>query len=475
MAAVVCVDFGSTFTKAALVDLERGAIVAAASHPTTLPGADGTGDVLEGYDACLASLVAEDARAADAEVLACSSAGGGLRIAVVGNEELVTAEAGRRVALSSGGKVVAVRAVSRDDDLADLDDPDVVLLTGGTDGGNADPLLAAARGIVDGGWRGPVVVAGNVEAQTEVAALLGGLPVVLADNVVPRIGVLAPDSARAAIREMFLTHVIGGKHLSSRGLVDGSPDGSVDGSGDGHAFTAMVRGATPDVVLTGVELLSRGLGPEQPGAGDVVVVDVGGATTDVHSVVELDPEDAGLARDVVALTPVTRTVEGDLGMRWSAVSTVQEAGLTELVDAAATAARGSRLPPGRRPAARGRGARGRRGDRPGRGGPRPQAARGTQQGRGQPRGARRRAHGQGPARGRPARRLGRRAAARRRRRRTTRAHAEHRRARRGRVAAATGAAGRRGPRLRARGRGAARRRASRGGTPAGAPSGDRSG
>ena len=64
----------------------------------------------------------------------------------------------------------------------------------------------------------------------------------LADNVVPRIGVLAPDAARAAIREMFLAHVIGGKHLSSRA-----------------DFTAMVRGATPDVVLTGVELLARGL------------------------------------------------------------------------------------------------------------------------------------------------------------------------------------------------------------------------
>ncbi|KRF06465.1 glutamate mutase [Nocardioides sp. Soil777] len=316
---VVCVDFGSTFTKAALVDVEEGAIVAAASHPTTLPDAHGAGDVLDGYDACLASLALRDARAADAVVLACSSAGGGLRIAVVGNEELVTAEAGRRVALSSGGKVVAVRAISRHDDLADLAEPDVVLLTGGTDGGNAEPLLAAARGIVEGGWRGPVVVAGNAEAQTEVAAVLAGLPVVLADNVVPRIGVLAPDSARAAIREMFLSHVIGGKHLSSRG----------------DDFTAMVRGATPDVVLTGVELLSRGLGPEQPGAGDVVVVDIGGATTDVHSVVELDPEDAGLARDVVALTPVTRTVEGDLGMRWSAVSTVEEAGLDHLAAAAA--------------------------------------------------------------------------------------------------------------------------------------------
>lgn len=334
MTTAVCVDFGSTFTKAALVDLEQGLIVAAASHPTTLPtpvpakeaggnvAGEVVGDVLDAYDACLAELAEHDPRAREAEVLACSSAGGGLRIAVVGNEELVTAEAGRRVALSSGGKVVAVRAVSRDDDLADLGEPDVVLLTGGTDGGNAEPLLAAARGIVDGGWRGPVVVAGNVEAQADVAAVLAGLPVVLADNVVPRIGVLAPDSARAAIREMFLGHVIGGKHLSSRVATDG------------HEFTALVRGATPDVVLTGVELLARGLGPDAPGAGGVVVVDVGGATTDVHSVVELDPEDAGLARDVVAQTPVTRTVEGDLGMRWSAVSTVEAAGLPELAAAA---------------------------------------------------------------------------------------------------------------------------------------------
>ncbi len=322
----VCVDFGSTFTKAALVDLAEGRIVASASHPTTLPAADGTGDVLDGYDACLASLVGTDPRAASAEVLACSSAGGGLRIAVVGNEELVTAEAGRRVALSSGGKVVDVVATAgRRGEALDLTAarPDVVLLTGGTDGGNAEALLDAARALVAGGWRGPVVVAGNVEARDEVSGILGPVPHVLADNVVPRIGVLVPDSARAAIREMFLAHVIGGKHLSARA-----------------DFTAMVRGATPDVVLTGVELLAHGLDEEHPGAGDVVVVDVGGATTDVHSVVEVDPETGsidgeGLAREVVATTPVTRTVEGDLGMRWSAVTTVAEAGPDDLAEAAA--------------------------------------------------------------------------------------------------------------------------------------------
>ena len=288
--AAVCVDFGSTFTKALLVDLVDGSVLAGAEQPTTL----GT-DVLDGYDACLAVLAQADPRATTAQVLACSSAGGGLRIAVVGNEELVTAEAGRRVALSSGGKVVSVRAVAGGDGLdLSADAPDVVLLTGGTDGGNREVILRAARGLVAAGWRGPVVVAGNADAREEVGAILADVPHVLADNVVPQIGVLAPGSARAAIREVFLSHVIGGKHLSQRG-----------------DFTSMVRGATPDVVLTGVELLADVV-------GEVVVVDVGGATTDVHSVVEVDPEqgatEGGLARDVVAPTPVNRTVEGDLGI-----------------------------------------------------------------------------------------------------------------------------------------------------------------
>ena len=305
---LLCVDVGSTFTKAALVDGETGELLATTDHRTTLDT-----DVLDGVDACRAQLALSHPAAVDAEVLACSSAGGGLRIAVVGNEELVTSEAGRRVALSSGGKVVAV--LSRASSSASFDElvstvrPDVVLLTGGTDGGDEEGIVDGARRLAASGWEGPVVVAGNVSAREGVVEELAGFPIVLADNVVPRIGVLTPEPARRAIREMFLAHVIGGKGLSSRA-----------------DFAAMVQGATPDLVLTGVEVLAA------VSEVDVVVVDIGGATTDVHSVVRLDPEDAGLSREVVATTPVTRTVEGDLGMRWSAESTWEAAASAGLVD-----------------------------------------------------------------------------------------------------------------------------------------------
>ena len=198
--AVVCVDFGSTFTKASLVDLTSARVVASAEHRTTIET-----DVLDGYDTCLASLVEQDPRAATAEVLACSSAGGGLRVAVVGNEELVTAEAGRRVALSSGGKVVAVLHGGLDAERLERlreSRPDVVLLTGGTDGGNGEAVEQDARSLSTAGWATPVVVAGNVDSQSVVRAAFeaSGTPCVLADNVVPQIGVLRPDGARAAIR-----------------------------------------------------------------------------------------------------------------------------------------------------------------------------------------------------------------------------------------------------------------------------------
>lgn len=305
----VCADVGSTYTKVAVVDLADGTLVATADHPTT-----SATDVLHGLDAAVAA-----AGAPAGNLYVCSSAGGGLRLAVVGYEELVTAQAGQRVALSAGGRVVHVAAGRLDGaGLRALRAarPDVVLLVGGTDGGDAEVVTHNATRLARARWRGPVVLAGNAEVTPELAGLLGdaGVPVTAAANVLPRIGVLEPGPARAAIRDVFLRHVIGGKKLSR-----------------GPRFASLVRAATPDAVLTGVELLG------DAAAGDVLVVDVGGATTDVYSV--LTP---GESADVAGTLWRARTVEGDLGMRWSAPGVIAAAAAERLpvppgLDAAAAA------------------------------------------------------------------------------------------------------------------------------------------
>ncbi len=318
---VLCVDVGSTFTKAVLVDIADGTLLATASHPTTLPqpGSHRGRGVLDGIDR-VRELVASDAGLSETtmravELLVCSSAGGGLRLAVVGYEPQVSAEAARRVALSAGGKVVHVCGGRLDGDgLSALRAarPDVLLLVGGTDGGNAEVLLHNANRLARARWATPVVLAGNVEAAAEAEQVLqaAGRQVTVTANVLPRIGVLDAVPARAAIREAFLAHVIGGKHLAR---------GRMDHGGGSSTFARLVRAATPDVVLAGVEVLADGCpGHGVGGAGDVMVVDIGGATTDVYSVVTPVGEDASLAKDVVAMLWRARTVEGDLGMRWGA-------------------------------------------------------------------------------------------------------------------------------------------------------------
>jgi uncharacterized protein (TIGR01319 family) len=305
---VLCVDIGSTFTKAALVDAGAGTLLATGAHPTTL-----SGDVLDGVRAARAEAERR-AGVTASDILACSSAGGGLRLAVVGYERAVTAEAGHRVALTAGGHVVHVHAGPLDEDGTDAlhaARPDVVLLTGGTDGGNADVLVHNARAIGVARVAAPVVLAGNAAAAADAADELARAHrhVVVTGNVLPAIGTLDPAPARAAIREVFLRHVIGGK--LGGGL---SPDASSAG---------LVRAATPDAVLTGVELLAT--------AGDVVVVDVGGATTDVYSAVSADAP--GFEGDVAPLRHA-RTVEGDLGLRSGARGVLAAATAEGLLDGA---------------------------------------------------------------------------------------------------------------------------------------------
>lgn len=302
MSTLLCLDIGSTWTKGALVDAD-GTLLGTAQHPTTAP------EVLDGIASVTTRLDAQGVPA-----LACSSAGGGLRLAVVGQERLVSAEAGYRVALSAGAKIVHVVAGQLDGAaIRELraTEPDLVLLAGGTDGGDRSVLLHNAKRIAANRLRPPIVLAGNADARAEAEELLRatGRTVVATDNVLPDVGELAPGPARAAIRELFLRHVIGGKRLSK-----------------GNTFRDLVRTVTPDAVLIGVSRLAAILARREAGA--VLVVDVGGATTDVYSAVSTVDENA--MERTVALPADRRTVEGDLGMRWSAAGIVTESEVERL-------------------------------------------------------------------------------------------------------------------------------------------------
>ena len=292
--AAVCLDVGSTWTKAVLVRTD-GTLAGFAEHPTT--GAD----VLAGVDAAVRSVVAAAPGAADPQLLACSSAGGGLRLAVVGTERLVAEEAAHRVARSAGSRVVHVHAGplgAADVRMLRGSRPGVVLLTGGSDGDDPAPLLHNAARLARARVRFPIVLAGNADARDDALALLAstGRTVVPCANVAPRRGELVPGPARAAVAELYEDHVLGGRGRAA------------------PRFRRLVKIGTPDAVGVAAGLLARALGVR------VLVVDIGCATTDVH----------GACPEPTA--GPSRTVEGDLGMRSAAAGVLVEGQAEGVVD-----------------------------------------------------------------------------------------------------------------------------------------------
>ncbi|MGN6255227.1 MAG: glutamate mutase L [Solirubrobacterales bacterium] len=298
MGVVALADFGSTYTKLSLVDREEGRLLARAEAPTSIRT-----DLMEGYAAALEAARARLGEPVEVEdELAVSSAGGGLRVAAIGLVADLTAAAARQAALNAGGRVLTVLAGELGgEQLGELEAarPEILLFAGGTDGGQAERVLENARRLAARRLGGHAVVACNAEVAGEVAELLraGGTEVRVAANVMPRLGELEIESAREEILGVFLEHVIGGKGLSA-----------------GAEFTRMVKMPTPEAVLEATRLLSRGT-EREPGVGDVMVVDVGGATTDVHSDRAARPATPGIQDPLLPSPPTLRTVEGDLGLR----------------------------------------------------------------------------------------------------------------------------------------------------------------
>ncbi|AET70657.1 conserved hypothetical protein [Desulfosporosinus orientis DSM 765] len=313
MQAVLLIDFGSTYTKVTIVDLDKEEIVGTARAGTTIET-----NIMDGMKAALKQIPEPSGGWNFVRKLACSSAAGGLKMIASGLVKELTAEAARRAALGAGARVLEV--FSYELTKQDLDKivnlkPDILLLAGGTDGGNKEVILKNAEMLSTLPIGLPIVFAGNKTAAGQAADSLKKRhnPVVIADNVMPELGVLSVESARLAIREVFLSHIIHAKGLDKA-----------------EEFLERILMPTPSAVLSAAELLAKGHGSE-PGMGELMIVDVGGATTDVHSIAKGDPSKPGVMLKGLPEPFAKRTVEGDLGMRYSSEALVETAG-KRLVD-----------------------------------------------------------------------------------------------------------------------------------------------
>ncbi len=308
MQAVLLIDFGSTYTKVIILDLEREELVACAQAGTTIAS-----NIMEGLNKALRQIPEPVGGWNFLRKLACSSAAGGLKMIASGLVKELTAEAARRAALGAGARVLEVFSYELiDQDLAKIAaaQPDIILLAGGTDGGNSEIILKNAATLSRLPQSLPIVVAGNKVASAKAAEILKQQhnPVVIADNVMPELNVLAVDSARRAIRDVFLDNIVQAKGLDKA-----------------EEFLERVLMPTPAAVLAAGELLARGYG-EEKGLGDLLIIDVGGATTDVHSMAQGDPSKPGVVLKGLPEPYAKRTVEGDLGMRYSAQALAEAAG-----------------------------------------------------------------------------------------------------------------------------------------------------
>ena len=308
MQAVLLIDFGSTYTKVTIVDLDSEIILGTARSGTTIET-----NIMEGMKAALAQIPEPVGGWKFVRKLACSSAAGGLKMIASGLVKELTAEAARRAALGAGARVLEVfsyELTQKDLDRIIVSKPDILLLAGGTDGGNREVILKNAQMLSTLPVSLPVVIAGNKVVSGQAADILRKqhTPVVVADNVMPELGVLSVESARLAIREVYLTHIIQAKGLDKA-----------------EEYLERIMMPTPSAVLSAAELLAQGYGSE-PGMGELMIVDVGGATTDVHSIAKGDPSKPSVMLKGLPEPYVKRTVEGDLGMRYSSEALVETAG-----------------------------------------------------------------------------------------------------------------------------------------------------
>jgi len=337
---IVATDCGSTTTKAILIernDQGQYRLVARGEAPTTVerPFEDVTVGVLnamteleeitgehvpEGYETARRKLIKDGQvwrllKEGQAPLpregkfdgacmyVSTSSAGGGLQMMVAGVVKAMSAESAERAALGAGAILMDTLAV--DDNRKDYEKvdrlrqlrPDIILMSGGTDGGTVVHLTDMAEVIrrADpkprfGDMKLPVIFAGNTEARSEVREVLGdGIELKVVDNLRPTLERENLDPARDEIHELFLEHVMQ----------------------QAPGYNKLLDWASEEVMATpnAVGKLMKSYA-DQEGI-NILGVDIGGATTDVFSVFD---------------GTYNRTVSANLGMSYSICNVLKEAG-----------------------------------------------------------------------------------------------------------------------------------------------------
>lgn len=298
----VSIDIGSTWTKGAVFDVGSDDHIDVKNYaltPTT------TDHLADGFFTVLNKILnVSDARplleAGKIDISYSSSAKGGLAVAALGLVPTITLESAKVTAHSAGAKVsqhFAYKLNRTDIRALEQTPPDIFLFTGGTDGGDVGYGLQNARMLAESDLNCSIIYAGNRDIQDDVAEILSDKDLTIVNNILPSLDSPNPFDARKAICDIFLKKIVKGKGL----------DVIVEQTGEEPR-------PTPFSVFELVQQIRDTI----PGWEEFVLMDMGGATTDIYS----SCNNSLLPDTILHGIPepkVKRTVEGDLGMRVSAV------------------------------------------------------------------------------------------------------------------------------------------------------------
>lgn len=291
---VLVAEIGSTTTvvNAFLgIHTENPVFIGQGQSPTTVLDGDVTIGLKGALDDLKKNINIDEIEYDD--FLASSSAAGGLKMTVHGLVYDMTAKAAKEAALGAGAIIHLVTAGRlRRSDIKKIQDikPNIILIAGGLDFGERDTALYNAEEIAALKLGIPVIYAGNIENHEDIKEIFKDYnsKLYIVDNVYPKVDMLNVEPCRKVIQGAFEEHIVHAPGMTK--------------------VRSMVNGPiipTPGAVMEAAKLLKEDI-------GDLLVIDVGGATTDVHSVTKDSDE---IARILLSPEPeAKRTVEGDLGV-----------------------------------------------------------------------------------------------------------------------------------------------------------------